>query len=234
VTGPRVVNDCGIDHGPPALALDPADLHTLSQAASLSLFVGRLNTAIEVREYVAARDPMNANNHGLLGWYYLRAGRLDEAIASSRASLKLTPNAISTHFDIGVAMLHKGDRKAALAVMQQEPSKIWRQAGLALAYHALGQASASDAALAELIRKHEKHFSSRIAWVFAYRGDADGAFEWLNKAVAYHDPDVVNFPNELLLRNLHDDPRWLPFLRKIGKAPEQLAAIQFELKLPQR
>ena len=215
-----------------ALALDPADLHTLSEAASLTLFLGRLNTAIEVMEHVAARDPMNATNHSMLGWSYLRAGRLDEAIASSRASLKLTPNAISTHFDIGVAMLHKGDSKAALAVMQKEPAKIWRLAGLALAYHALGQASASDAALAELIKKHEKHFSSRIAWVFAYRGETDRAFQWLDKAVAYHDPDVVNFPNELLLRNLHNDPRWLPFLRKLGKAPEQLAAIKFEVKVP--
>jgi hypothetical protein len=29
----------------------------------------------------------------------------------------------------------------------------------------------------------------------------------------------------------HSDPRWLPLLRKIGKAPDQLAKIEF--KLPQ-
>ncbi|HXS03428.1 MAG TPA: hypothetical protein VN731_03075, partial [Rhodanobacter sp.] len=28
------------------------------------------------------------------------------------------------------------------------------------------------------------------------------------------------------------DPRWLPFLRKIGYAPEQLAKIQFTVTLP--
>ena len=69
--------------------------------------------------------------------------------------------------------------------------------------------------------------------MFAFRGETDRAFEWLNKAVAYHDAAVVNFPNEPLLSNLHNDPRWLPFLRKIGKTPEQLAAIKFEVKLPQ-
>ena len=184
-------------------------------------------------EYVAARDPMNAFTHGDLGWFYLRAGRLDEAITSSRASLKLSPDLLGAHFDIGVAMLHKGDSKAALAAMQEEPAEGWRLTGLALAYHALGQASASDAALAELIKKHEKSWSSSIAWVFAFRGEADRAFEWLDKAVAYHDTGVVNFPNEPLLSNLHNDPRWLPFLRKIGKTPEQLAAIKFEVKLPQ-
>jgi len=40
-------------------------------------------------------------------------------------------------------------------------------------------------------------------------------------------------PIENLLANVHADPRWLPFLRKIGKAPEQLAAIKFDVKLPQ-
>ena len=31
---------------------------------------------------------------------------------------------------------------------------------------------------------------------------------------------------------LKSDPRWLPLLRKLGKAPEQLAAIKFDVQLP--
>ena len=72
-----------------------------------------------------------------------------------------------------------------------------------------------------------------IACVFAYRGESDRAFEWLQKAVVTRDSSLSNLPMELFLRNLHDDPRWLPFLRKLGKAPEQLAAIKFELKVPE-
>jgi TolB-like protein/Tfp pilus assembly protein PilF len=221
-----------VRHMEQALALDPADLYTLRQAASLCLGLGRLNTAIEVMEYVVARDPMDPANHFYLGWFYSRAGRLDEAITSIRTGLKLSPDSIETHYDIGAAMVRKGDNEAALAAMLEEPEEGWRLTGLALAYHALGQASASDAALAELIKNHEKSWSSNIAWVFAFRGEADRAFEWLDKAVAYHDTGVVNFANEPLLSNLHDDPRWLPFLRKLGKTPEQLAAIKFEVKLP--
>jgi hypothetical protein len=33
--------------------------------------------------------------------------------------------------------------------------------------------------------------------------------------------------------SIRGDPRWLPFLRGIGRAPEQLDAISFEVKLPQ-
>jgi hypothetical protein len=31
---------------------------------------------------------------------------------------------------------------------------------------------------------------------------------------------------------LHDDRRWLPLLRTLGMAPEQLAQIQFNVSLP--
>ena len=57
-------------------------------------------------------------------------------------------------------------------------------------------------------------------------------FEWLDKAVEYHDPGLADIPVEPLFSNIHHDPRWLPFLRKIGKAPEQLAAIKFDVKVP--
>ena len=34
------------------------------------------------------------------------------------------------------------------------------------------------------------------------------------------------------LDRIKSDPRWLPFLRKVGKAPEQLAQIEFDVKIP--
>ena len=46
------------------------------------------------------------------------------------------------------------------------------------------------------------------------------------------DPGLSEIAIDPLFANLHDDPRWLPFLRKIGKAPEQLAAIKFDVKVP--
>ena len=37
---------------------------------------------------------------------------------------------------------------------------------------------------------------------------------------------------EPLFANIYADPHWLPFLRSIGMAPEQLAAIEFGVKVP--
>ena len=50
----------------------------------------------------------------------------------------------------------------------------------------------------------------------------------------YQDPGLSGIAVENLFDNIHSDPRWLPFLRKIGRAPEQLAKIQFKVTLPRQ
>ncbi|HET7064590.1 MAG TPA: hypothetical protein VFI49_09960 [Rudaea sp.] len=102
-----------------------------------------------------------------------------------------------------------------------------------MAYHALGRKADSDAALAALIAKWENESSYNIAYVYAYRGEADKAFEWLDKAVEYRDTGLSWVVTDNWFDKIHADPRWLPFLRKLGKAPEQLAKIEFKVTLPQ-
>jgi tetratricopeptide (TPR) repeat protein len=161
------------------------------------------------------------------------AGRFDAAIASSRTVLSLSPGRGGVNAELGNALLLKGDAQGALAEIEQETSEFWKMIGLPMAYHALGRKADSDAALAALIAKYEKDGPSNIASVYAYRGEADQAFEWLNKAVEYGDGGLGEIVTDNLFDKIHGDPRWLPFLRKIGKAPEQLAKIEFKVTLPQ-
>ena len=64
-----------------------------------------------------------------------------------------------------------------------------------------------------------------------YRG-LTPTFEALETAATTHEPNLWGVVTGHILDGLHDDPRWLPFLRKLGFAPEQLAAIPFDVKLP--
>lgn len=75
------------------------------------------------------------------------SGRWDEAIASYRTALALSPGLSGGQFGIGMALLLKGEPQAALEAMQSEDA-IWGMIGLPLAYHALGRKDESDAALA--------------------------------------------------------------------------------------
>ena len=138
----------------------------------------------------------------------------------------------SAHAELGNALLLKGDAPGAFREIEQESSELWRMVGLPMAYHALGRKTDSDAALGALIAKLEKEAPYNIAYVHAFRGEADKTFAWLDKAVEYGDPGIASVMTDNLFDNVHEDPRWVPFLRKIGKAPEQLAAIKFELRLP--
>jgi hypothetical protein len=126
----------------------------------------------------------------------------------------------------------KGDATAALAEIEQEKSENWRMIGLPMAYCALGRKTDADAALDTLIAKYEKDSPYNIAYAYAFCGDVDKAFEWLDKAAAYQDPGLSEIVAESLFDKIHSGPRWLRFLRKIGMAPDQLAKIEFKVTLP--
>ena len=101
--------------------------------------------------------------------------------------------------------------------------------GLPMVYYALGRTADSDTALAKEIAQDQKDGPCNIASIYAYRGEADKAFEWLDKAVEYGDPGLAEIVTDNLFDKIHADPRWLTFLRKVGKAPEQLAKIEFKV-----
>ncbi len=217
-----------------ALELDPTNPEILDRASSFSASLGRLDQSIALSEYVVAHDPLGPNARFRLGNSYVRVGRLDEAIESYRAVLSLIPGGgVITNFALGEALLLDGELDEALQAMQQEVDEGWRWIGMPMAYHALGRAEESDTALAELIDKDEQAAAYNIAYVLAFRGETDRAFEWLDKAVEYNDPGLSGISTEPLFANIHDDPRWLPFLESIGKSPQQLAAIEFEVRVPQ-
>jgi TolB-like protein/Flp pilus assembly protein TadD len=217
-----------------ALALDPTDLDVLRNAVSFLHSLGRLDEALALGEAVVRRDPVNVTALFNLGYYQRMAGRYEAAIASFRTVLSLSPNRGGAHCFLGNALMLKGDATAALAEIEQEKTETWRTIGLPMAYCALGRKVDADAALNALIAKYEKDAAYNIAYVYAFCGDADKAFEWLDKAVAYQDPGLSEIVAENLFDKIHSDPRWLPFLRKIGKVPDQLAKIEFKVpSLPQ-
>jgi hypothetical protein len=84
-----------------------------------------------------------------------------------------------------------------------------------------------------LIATYGDTWPYNIAYVLAYRGETDHAFAWLHKAVDIGDTGLSKILVERMFANLYADPRWLTFLRSLRMAPEQLAAIKFDVKLPQ-
>lgn len=215
-----------------ALSLSPRDTDIIADAATLFQSLGRLDEAIRLEEFSVSRDPVNPRGHHNLGNAHRWAGRWDEAIASYQAAPTLSPGYIGAQTGIGQALLGKGEPEAALEAIRLEPSRPWQLIGLVMAEHASGHDEASDDALAELIGEWERDAAYNIAYVLAFRGEADRTFDWLARAVEYSDPGLSEIVVENSFAPIHGDPRWPGFLESIGKSPEQLAQIEFEAAIP--
>jgi tetratricopeptide (TPR) repeat protein len=153
-----------------------------------------------------------------LAFRYLAAGRAAEAEEPLKKLLELNPEDYGAHGLLGEAHLQQGRAEAALAEYERESDPAERLAGRAMAQHALGRRESSEAALRELVTTYADQ-ARPIATVHAYRGEADAAFGWLERAYQKRDPDLVYLKPTYFLSRLHGDPRWAALLEKIGLPP---------------
>jgi hypothetical protein len=77
----------------------------------------------------------------------------------------------------------------------------------------------ANAALSEMERLDATTHAVNIAEALAYRGEIDQAFAWLDRAYQQRDSSLWTVNLDPLMKNLHGDPRWKAFLRKM-KLPE--------------
>jgi serine/threonine protein kinase/Tfp pilus assembly protein PilF len=198
-----------------ALELEPGNAESLRSAALLMTRLGRYDDAIIGLRKAIERDPL-AGTYSNLSYALGAAGRWDEAEGAARTALVLGPNAILRHFNLARALLFQGKKEEALGEVQLEKKESWRLMGLALVYHALGRHSESDRALAEYAEKNASHSAMQIAEVHAYRGHANVAFAWLNRAYAQHDPGIADLKDDPWLEGIRDDPRYAALLSRMN------------------
>ncbi len=210
-----------------ALQLRPTDDEVNNSAAVLAFTVGRPEQAITMGERLVARDPLNPTVHSNLGLYYLYAGRYEDAISTYTTALALSPGRAGAHFEIGIAQLLLDRPADALTSFQQEIDDEWRTKGVAAALFDLGRETEFAAALATLIEGWGERWPSEVAHVYAWSGDFDAAFTWLDRAVENGEAGLRTQFQRPLLRPLHGDPRWQEFLARTRTRPSDLAVIDF-------
>ena len=142
------------------------------------------------------------------------AGRLQEAESEFKKVLELNPQSRARK-DLALVYLARSNPQAAVAVMQTEPDPNWRLYGLALAFHAAGKKKESEAVLAEYIEKYHDIAAFQIAEIYAYRGEREKAFEWLEWAYKQRDVGLTFIKKDPLLAGLERDPRYTVFLKKM-------------------
>jgi serine/threonine-protein kinase len=198
-----------------ALELAPGKESVLSNAAHLASNLNQLDEAISLMRQVTQLDPLSSTAHHSLGIYCYSADRLAEADVALKTALELNPRQVGLWFDYARVHLAQGYKERALYDTKQEVFEPYRLLGLAIVHHSCGNVGESDSAVNDLMEKYSADGSYQIAEAFAFRGESDQAFEWLNRAYAQRDPGLAEMRAEPLLRKLHADPRWQNLMEKL-------------------
>jgi len=201
-----------------AAALAPASAEPKIGLASVIADFGQIEEAVELLQEAVRLEPLTANAHFDLARLLTSLGHYDEAGKSARKAIELQPGGAGTWEMLALVEAKRGDGEAALKAAAQETDPDWRAYAMALAQQARGDKAAADAALNALIAGHSDDMSFQIATVYAFRGDADKTFEWLDQAYEKQDPGVMAIIDNPFTQDLRSDPRFAAFCKKVGLA----------------
>lgn len=199
-----------------AKELSPANPTANDLLARIMVYLGRVDEAERQARNAVELDPLSTTTQGNLARVLFYAGKLDEADAVARKAADLQPAGASSHRWQVLIAAQRGDGETALREAQLEPDEGYRRFELAVAQYVAGNHEAADAALADLIAKAREGFAYQIAEVYAVRGEADKAFEWLQISFDDRDAGTLSLLVDPLLRGLRDDPRYKNLLAKLG------------------
>src|SRR5437660_2798990 len=205
-----------------AMALAPADPNMLIAAANLETALGNTDRAIEIYRKAVELDPVNAQSRSFLAFGLANTKRFTEARAEYARVIELNPSAPWAHAGLGLAYLLQNKFEEAANEAQADAGDWARLLIVSCARWAQKRVQESDAALNELIKNEAELAASQVGEAYAYRGEKDRAFEWLERARRQRDPGLGNLRKDPLLESLYHDPRWNTFLHTMGLADEQL------------
>ncbi len=199
-----------------ARSLAPNNSSVYVAQARLARHEGRLEDSVSLCDQAIALDPINqdARSDRARALYYL--GRLDEAEAGFGALMALNPQ---HHNAFGFLRRVDADRGNLESALERDKNFIpfWSDFNWLLLGYRYQRTAECEAELAAFVEENSDEAAFQIAEIYAFAGEVDTAFEWLEVSVKQRDPGLTD---ELLstetLRGLHDDARWEPLVAQLG------------------
>jgi len=198
-----------------AAALEPGNVEVFRVRSYLLRASGNPAEALKQYEKAVALDPLRSDSHLGLGYLLYVAGRYDQAQAEVQKALDLNPRVALAHLTLGKILVAEGKPQQALAEIESETLEWAKLTGKALVYHARGRAQDSDAAVAGLIAKYGTQAAFQISQAYAFRGESDKSFEWLERAYRQRDAGLPEIKDDPLLNNVRRDPRFTALLTRM-------------------
>jgi eukaryotic-like serine/threonine-protein kinase len=208
-----------------ALALDPNNSRTHVLYALHLDSVGKQQQALGHYLRGVELDPLNMNALDNLAGEYVYSREFDRAIEQSKKNLEIDPGYDRAHITLAQAFLFTGKYELFLEEWEKAATLSNDANDLALAeaakheYPKSGYRGALKAALA-VQQEQAKRTYVDPAWIagqYAFIGEKDLAFTWLEKAYAEKSGFLgSNLKPNLFFDSLRSDPRYIDLLKRMG------------------
>jgi serine/threonine protein kinase/Tfp pilus assembly protein PilF len=201
-----------------AVALTPGDSRVQGLYGAQIAAFGKIPKAITAMNKAIELDPLNGYAWANVGLFLTENRDYPAARRALERATAITPSNDAFHFALGQLDMLQGRLTDALAEFQKLSGDGVRRMGDAMIEHANGHERQSQQALKELIAKHANDMAYQVGDVYAWRGEKDKAFEWLERAYQQRDSGLNGIAYDPLLAGLQSDPRYGALLKKLELA----------------
>jgi len=214
-----------------AIRIDANDIHLLRVLVSFLTSIDRPNDAVALGHYLLLRDPACAVCIGNLANAYRAAGKYEKSIQIMESSLVWREPTPRYYWAVGTSLLMSGDSQQALDNFEKMAGSDWHQMGAIMALYDLGRIQEFDSRFSRF--RNDEADPEFVARIYAWVGDNDKAFEWLDKVTETRLQNLAVSIDNDYYANLKSDDRWQALLEKYGQIDDALVeTIDFTYDLP--
>ncbi len=212
-----------------ALRVDSSNFALLRVVVVLLTEVGKLEDAIKIGEHLQLRDPNCGTCASNLAFAYISAGRFREAALAMEEMSHWQATIPGYYWKVGRGWLLAGEAEKALAAFDKELLEGNRELGQVMALHDLGRIDEFESRFSAM--QDSAASKEAIARIYAWVGDSDKAFEWLDKAIETDGPGFLGSINTSLYEKIKSDPRWRELRDRHGYIDVPVESIEFDYSL---
>ncbi|WP_338240916.1 TIR domain-containing protein [Aurantiacibacter hainanensis] len=199
-----------------AYRLGQGDADILQLYATYAARTGDFESAQQAIERAIRLDPLNAVARRTQATIYASTGDFAKARSAAAEALRLNPDMRVVHRILGDMHYLEGNYAEAAAEFEAEGSMLSRLPGLAMTLPKLGDTAGGQRAFEQLEREYGLNGFYQQAQVLAQTGRSAQAMDTLEQAYSVNDAGLVLLRYDPLFEDLHDEPRFVALLRRMG------------------
>lgn len=212
-----------------AMRVDSNNTSLLRVLVLFLISIDRPDEAAALGKYLLLRDPACAVCVNNLAYAFRVAGKHEESAHTLESMLAWHAPLAGYYWSLGVSWLVAGHPGKALAAFEKESDNT-REIGVIMALHDLGRKGDFEGRFARF--RNEATSAEGIARIYAWVGDKDRAFEWLDKMIEVDGPELVGTIDTDLYSKIKPDPRWRAMRDEYGYKDIPVEEVNFTYTLP--